>query len=214
VEEKIMNVLVIAPHPDDESIGCGGTICLHVARGDRVSAVFLTSGELGLKKLPREKAWATREAEAQKAGKILGLHELYFLRCPDWMLNEHKRETVQVLAPILKQAAPEIIYLPHPDEWHPDHKESLPILKAALKQSRLKSPTLFGYEVWTPLSAHDHVEDISPVMARKLRAVRAHRSQLGGFKYDRAIAGLNQYRGEMAAKVRYAEVFQTLKTGK
>ena len=62
-----MNIMVIAPHPDDESIGCGGTICLHTAKGDHVSVVFLTSGELGLKHLPPEEAWKIREQEAAKA---------------------------------------------------------------------------------------------------------------------------------------------------
>jgi len=205
-----MNVLVIAPHPDDESIGCGGAISLHVQRHDRVSAVFLTSGELGLKRLAREEAWKIREAEARKAGKILRVAELFFLRCPDWFLGKNKSQTARLLAPVLKQVRPELVYLPHPNEWHPDHQATLPILKTALKQSGLKIPWLRAYEVWTPLSQYDDVEDITSVMSRKLRAVRAHRSQVNDFKYDRAIAGLNQYRGEMATKTRYAEVFQTL----
>jgi N-acetylglucosamine malate deacetylase 1 len=209
-----MNVLVIAPHPDDESIGCGGAVCLHVQRHDRVSAVFLTSGELGLKRLPREEAWKIRETEARKAGKILGLAELFFLRYPDWFLGQNKAQAAKLLRPILKQVVPETIYLPHPNEWHPDHQAAMPILKAALKRSGVKVPTLRGYEVWTPMSHYDDVEDISAVMSRKLRAVRAHRSQVKDFKYGCAIAGLNQYRGEMAAKTRYAEVFQTLSVEK
>jgi LmbE family N-acetylglucosaminyl deacetylase len=54
------------------------------------------------------------------------------------------------------------------------------------------------------------VEDISRVMPRKLKALKAHRSQLKEFNYERAIKGLNQYRGELAAKGRYAEVFSRL----
>ena len=78
-----MNVLVIAPHPDDESIGCGGALCLHSRRGDRSSVVYLTSGELGLKHLPRHDAWLTREREAAQAAKILGIARMFFLRLAD-----------------------------------------------------------------------------------------------------------------------------------
>src|SRR5438093_1072629 len=87
-ENEVMNVLVVAPHPDDESIGCGGALCLHAQKGDRVVAVFLTSGELGLKHFPCEKAWQIREREARAAAKILGLAEIFFLRQPDWSVGE------------------------------------------------------------------------------------------------------------------------------
>ena len=205
-----MNVLVIAPHPDDECIGCGGTLCRHTAKGDRVVAVFLTSGELGLKHLARERAWAIREREAKAAAKILGLVAVEFLRQPDWTLGDQVAKAAHALRPILKREAPRLIYLPHPRDWHPDHRAALPVLRAALRGAKRAAPELRGYEVWTPLSEPDHVEDITAVMPRKLRALRAHRSQLSEFDYARAVRGLNQFRGELAAKCRYAEVFQTL----
>lgn len=205
-----MNVLVIAPHPDDEAIGCGGTLCKHAERGDRVTAVFLTSGELGLKHLPREQAWTVRETEARKAGKILGVAAVNFLRLPDWMVGDELNQGAVLLRPILKAEQPDLIYLPHPREWHPDHQAAWPLLRRALRRYAGKIPAFRGYEVWTPLANHDHVEDITEVMSRKLRALRAHKSQLSEFDYERAVRGLNQYRGELSAKCRYAEVFQTL----
>src|SRR5512139_3826571 len=117
-----MNVLVLAPHPDDETLGCGGTLCLHADHGDSVTAVFLTSGELGLKHLPREKAWAVREAEARKAASILGLRETFFLRCSDWMLGDEIQKAARLLRPILKHTEPKLIYLPHPLDGHPVHQ--------------------------------------------------------------------------------------------
>ena len=205
-----MNILVIAPHPDDESIGCGGTVCLHVQRGDRVSAVFLTSGELGLKHLAREDAWKTREKEARKAAKILGLAQVDFLRQPDWFLGDHIEAAANSVVEILKREKPQIVYLPHVKEWHPDHQACLPIIQAALKAIGQVDVQLRCYEIWTPLGEYDHVENITAVMPQKLKAIRAHRSQMNEFAYDRAISGLNQYRGVIAGKCRFAEVFQTV----
>ena len=206
-----MTVLVIAPHPDDESIGCGGALRLHVLRKDRVLAVFLTSGELGLKHLRPEEAWRIREREARKAAKILGLAELAFLRRPDWTLGDDVNGAARLLRPILEAASPDLIYLPHPADCHPDHQAALPIVGAALRRRSRRAPILRGYEVWTPLAEHDHLENISSVMRVKLRALRAHQSQLKGkFDYERAVTGLNQFRGALSGRLAYAEVFQTL----
>jgi LmbE family N-acetylglucosaminyl deacetylase len=205
-----MNILVLAPHPDDETIGCGGTLCLHEQRGDRVIVAYLTSGELGLKKLPCRKAWAVREKEARAAAKILGVAKVYFLRQPDWMLQDHLAVAAEVLRPVLQLEKPQVIYLPHESDAHPDHRASLHILRLALRPLNGVRPELRAYEVWTPLPAHDRLEDISRVMPRKLRALRAHASQLDEFDYERAVRGLNAFRGELAARTRYAEVFRTM----
>ena len=203
-----MNVLVVAPHPDDEAIGCGGAVCLHVARGDRVVVAFLTSGELGLKHLPRDEAWRVREGEARNAGNILGLAEMHFLRCPDWFLNESVPDAAGLLQPVVDGEQPQVIYFPHPQEPHPDHQAAAWILEMTLQRCKKRPAALYGYEVWSPLLAYDHTQDISKVMARKLRAVRCHRSQLSVHHYDRAVKGLNQYRGCLAGRCRYAEVFR------
>jgi LmbE family N-acetylglucosaminyl deacetylase len=203
-------ILILAPHPDDEVLGCGGTACQHEATGDQVSVVFLTSGELGLKHLEREKVRQVREEEAGKAAAILGLTIVAFLRGPDWGVADTVGRLAQELRPILQRENPDRIYLPHPADGHPDHQATLAVLRRALARSKTKPPELLAYEVWTPLAAFDQVVDITGWMPRKLKALRAHRSQLRDFDYVRAIEGLNAYRGALAAKRPYVEVFQTL----
>src|SRR5215211_273893 len=154
-----MNVLVVAPHPDDEAIGCGGAICLHAACGARVTAVFLTSGELGLKHLPREEAWRAREAEAEAAAAVLGVARLAFLRGPDWTLGDHADEVAAALRAIVEEEGPHLVYLPHESDEHPDHRAAPPIVRTALRGRA--APALLAYEVWTPLSSYDEVKDVS-----------------------------------------------------
>jgi LmbE family N-acetylglucosaminyl deacetylase len=205
-----LNVLVISPHPDDESIGPGGSLWLHHQRGDRVSVVHLTSGELGLKHIAREQAWALREAEAGEAAAILGIEKTHFLRLPDWGVQEHLDVARPRLVEVLLGASPDLIYAPHADDEHPDHAAASPLLLESLRLVPHLAPRILTYEVWTPLSRFDHTEDISAVMPRKLDAIRAHRSQLEQFRYDRAAEGLAAYRGALAAKCDRAEVFLTL----
>src|SRR4051812_35523670 len=104
-----MNVLIIAPHPDDESIGCGGTICLHAARGDRVAVGFLTSGELGLRDIPPVKAWSVREREAEKAAEILGIASLEFLRFADRHVGDHIQTAAEALKLVIAREEPQLI---------------------------------------------------------------------------------------------------------
>jgi LmbE family N-acetylglucosaminyl deacetylase len=82
------------------------------------------------------------------------------------------------------------------------------VTRLAVASAEIPIPFMATYEAWTPLAEYNHVEDISDVMERKLQAIQCYPSQLTGFRYDRAIRGLNEYRGALAAKCDYAEVFQ------
>jgi LmbE family N-acetylglucosaminyl deacetylase len=204
-------VLVVAPHPDDEAIGCGGAVLLHRQRGERVHVAFLTSGERGIDGVAPEEVRSIRETEAARAAEVLDVERIDFLRLPDLGLLGAVEAGARRLGEVLKAQRPGLIYLPHPDEAHPDHQATLPLVRAALGGiPGGPLPELRAYEVWTPMTRYNWPEDISSVMARKLRAVRCYQSQLRGFRYDRAVRGLNQYRGCLAARCRYAEVFQSL----
>jgi len=205
-----MTVLVIAPHPDDETIGCGGALCQHARTRDRIMVVFLTSGELGLKHLAREDAWQIREEEARLACRTLRCVPPVFLRFPDWGLREHVGEIAEQVGGILQREQPGRVYLPHPHDDHPDHQAAWPMMRQVLGTRPASIPDLLGYEVWSPMAAYDVVKDITPDWTRKLRALKCHASQLAEIDYERAMRGLSQYRGIVAARCRFAEVFQSL----
>jgi N-acetylglucosamine malate deacetylase 1 len=208
-----MRLLVIAPHPDDESIGCGGTILLHRQRGDPVSVVFLTSGERGIVGAAPEVAMRVRESEAAAAAEVLGIEQLEFLRFADSACNKCVAQIAERLRSVIDRVQPQALLLPHPEDQHPDHLACLPIVQAALRGVP-DPPELRGYEIWTPLHSFQYVEDISAVMPHKLRAIAAHRSQVAQLRYELAAAGLNSYRGVFAGACEYAEVMSWLPPGR
>lgn len=166
-----MNVLVIAPHPDDEAIGPGGTLWKHSRRGDRIRVVFLTSGELGLKSMPAEQAWDVRESEARRATRVLGIEHLDFLRLPDWGVDDHRERAIAALGRIMESHPPNVIYLPHTQDDHPDHAACVPVMDPVLEAYRGPSPRVLAYELWSPMLRFDEVEDISDALQYKLQAI-------------------------------------------
>lgn len=204
-------VLVLSPHPDDESIGCGGTICQHVAVGDEVRVIFLTSGEKGGHGASLEMVRKTREAEARAAARILGVEQIEFWRAPDGGLSATRKLLIR-LTGLLKEWRPDIVYTTHPGEAHPDHRAAPRILQRGLGLAQIRSPVIYLFEIWTPIGKLDHIVDISRWMNTKLRAVRRYRSQCAVVQFDAAVAGLNRYRGEMHSwpEGEFAEVFKRM----
>jgi N-acetylglucosamine malate deacetylase 1 len=209
----VSRVLVLSPHPDDESIGCGGTLRDHVMRGDRVEVIFLTSGERGVRGRPPEEVARVREREAAAAAAILGLAQIEFWREPDGLLRGRRR-LVERLRSTLAAFRPEVLYVPHLRDMHPDHRAMARLARGALADAQTDVPPVEArmFEVWTPLQRIDWVVDISPHLDAKLAAVRAHESQCAIMRFDEAVRGLARYRGEMHSWPGgdYAEVFERL----
>lgn len=191
-------VLVVSPHPDDESIGCGGTLRLHSLAGDDVRVVFLTSGENGgwWVESPQELI-DRRQAEAARAAEILGVGQIEFWREPDAMLRA-SGALVARLASVLGSWKPDLLYAPHTHEDSPDHRAAArAVLRALRALSPERRPVARFFEVWTPVSRVDAIVDISDVLDAKIAAIRAHESQCEIMRFDEAAVALARYRGEM-----------------
>ena len=201
-------VLIVSPHPDDEAIGCGGTIARHVAEGDHVRVLFLTSGENGGHGRPPAEMGPIREQEARAAAQVLGVEAVLFWRLTDGGVQV-TAELVRRLREMLTGLGVERIYVPHPAEWHPDHQAAAMLVRAAIQGL---SVDVLGFEVWTPLTTIDEKVDITPFVERKRAAIKAHGSQCELLSYDEAALGLARYRGELHnwPTRGYAEVFQRL----
>ncbi|MGI8603237.1 MAG: PIG-L deacetylase family protein [Verrucomicrobiales bacterium] len=202
-------ILVIAPHPDDEAIGLGGTLRRHIEQGDHVEVIFLTSGEKGSPTHSPEQLRPMREREAEAAANILGYQHLEFWRQPDGAL-EVTDDLVARLASKLNETRPNLVYVPHEGEMHPDHRAAARLVARAAASLNHDAPSVLLFEVWTPLQQFDYVEDISAQIDTKLNAIRAHKSQCDIMRFDEAAKALSRYRGEMHCWPGgpYAEVFR------
>lgn len=207
-------VIVFSPHPDDDILGCGGTLVKHVKENARVIIVYFTSGEKAFTPPTPEELARIREEEAKEAAHFLGVHELVFLREPDGNLT-NSTALVDKVAALISDLEPDIIYVTHKVELHPDHMAANSIVVDAvgtLKKSF--HPLVLGYEVWTPLETITHISDISTEITQKLNALAKHNSQVTFFNYLDAVKSLDRYRGIMQAyeigKVEYAECFKKI----
>jgi LmbE family N-acetylglucosaminyl deacetylase len=214
-------VLVFAPHPDDDVIGCGGSIVKHVEAGRDVAVVYLTSGEAGSLQHGKTALAAIRETEAREAAASLGVSDLVFLRHPDGGL-EAGPSLISELVSLLRARRPEIVYLPHSADGGTDHRAaSAAVMEAISRAAGCWFPecgavpwsvgVALGYEVWTPLARVTYAEDVTAIIERKLAALALHRSQVADVAYADAVRGLNRFRGAMIGAGTYCECFEVLR---
>ena len=211
-------IVVLAPHMDDEVLGCGGTIARHVRAGASVTVIFLTDGRHGSmtngvvgesERVRRQhELIAIRKQEAGRAGEVLGVHAVIFLDAEDRQLRSDIHAAGR-LRDVLDSRRPNLVYLPFFLDRHPDHRAANDVLLTATAGTALDFECR-GYEVWTPLFPNCLVR-IDETIELKKSAMACYQSQLAEMDYLHHVLGLNAYRSSALGKaVRFAEAFHAL----
>ena len=149
-------ILIIAAHPDDEVLGCGGTIARHVQSKDEVNIVFLSDGVSSRKKL--NQSIEERNASAFKASEILGIKPPKFLNFPDNKMDTIALlEIVKKLEKVIYKIKPEIIYTHHIGDLNVDHRIThQAVMTACRPQPNFSVKKILSFEVLSSTEWNSH----------------------------------------------------------
>jgi N-acetylglucosamine malate deacetylase 1 len=210
--------IVFAPHPDDEVIGCGGSLLHATRRGEPVHVVTLGARLSS----PPEQHLSEQDylQETLDAHAVLGVSSHAALQIEPRTLTL-TRELTLILVTQLRACRARFVYMPHAGEVDLEHRTTAAAALEALWMAQspyfpecgppMPPPELvLGYEVWTPLSSFQLAVDISDTLEEKKKAMNCYRSQALHSDWASAIEGLARYRGVTTGAGAFAEVFQVI----
>ena len=178
-----IRTIIIAPHPDDETLGAGGLIAGQRRLGVPVSVVAVTDGDAAYANVPD--LAVRRRVEQDNALEILDVRGSSIVRfgLPDSLVAKHEEKLTELLIPLVQQK-PVMVVAPWPLDWHPDHEACGRATEAACKKAGAQ---VVFYLFWTwhskPLKSLAHqplrrLELDHQLLTTKLAALQCHRSQL------------------------------------
>jgi LmbE family N-acetylglucosaminyl deacetylase len=220
-----MQILIIAAHPDDEVLGCGGTIVKHLQNGDEVHVVILAEGVTSRDKVRERESRAGELSQlaraAQGAGRILGVQSVELYDFPDNRMDSvDLLDVVKVVETAVDRYKPDTVYTHHAGDVNIDHR----IVHQAVVTACRPLPgqwvkTLLFFEVpssseWqtpgsAPAFAPSYFVDISNCLDKKLQALETYESEMRSWPHPRSLAAvehLARWRGSMVG-VEAAEGF-------
>lgn len=184
-------VLVFAPHPDDEVLGCGGTLALLQQAGCEVQVVVVTDGG-GAGFIADPDTTIKRKAESTEALSLLGIGAPQFLDQPDGQFVSNERLVTDVTK-LIASNRPDWLFIPSPLDYHRDHVSISEFLLGCVRRSGC-SPRIFLYEIWCPLPI-TRVVNISTVISQKKAALACYRIPQSHRDYQLANLSLAAFRG-------------------
>lgn len=201
------SMLVVAPHQDDEAIGCGGALALQALSGRRASVVILKDGadEFGDVSMTRAELQELRNAESRKAAREIGIEAPVFLGLRD--LRAGADAAASALRRTIDERRIDAVFTPFVLDGHPDHRACNFILARALADLDRPLRT-FQYEVWSHCIPNVLVI-IDRVVETKDRMLACFAFANKAHDYAHATKGLNMFHSRLlpAGKARYVECF-------
>tara|TARA_B100000780_G_scaffold277400_1_gene248024 strand:- start:3629 stop:4291 length:663 start_codon:yes stop_codon:yes gene_type:complete len=217
-----MKILVVAPHPDDEVLGAGGTILRYKSEGHSVAWLIVT-------KISDDFGWTPeqiikREVEISSIQKFYDFDEVFELGFPTTKLDTvPMAEIVEDISNVIKTFCPDELLIPHLGDIHTDHQIihkailsctkwfRYPFIKRILSYETL-SETDFGLDASTHFIPNVYI-DISDFLERKIKSMEIYSSEMGSFPFPRSrtsMESLARYRGSSSG-FEAAESFQLLR---
>jgi len=217
------SILVVAAHPDDETLGCGGTLLKHRQSMDKISWLIVTA-------MTRACGYAEnkimcREKEIEAVTRAYGFSDVFQLGFPAAALDTLSLSSIiQKIREAIIKAKAEVIYLPHAGDLHTDHQITHRAVIASTRSFRtpevkkiLVYETISETEFCVPTKKHNFVPnifvDVSSLIGKKVAIMRLYKSEIKQSPFPRSsknIKALATFRGAMAG-VRYAESFMLIR---
>jgi len=204
-----MKILVVSPHPDDETLGAGGTLLKFRKEGAKLFWLNFTNMREEYGYLSKD--IRKRQVEIQKVAKLYGFRECYDLQLEPCALSDYpKKELIEKTADILKRIRPEVIILPFKNDPHSDHRIVFDTLYSSTKVFRapfIKEILMMEILSETDSASMDYVFnpnyfiDVSAFMKKKIKILQYYKSELAQHPFPRSVANvraLATYRGAMA----------------
>ena len=214
-----MRTLVIAPHPDDETLGVGGTLLRRKSEGAKTAWLIMTQ----MDQIEDTKS-QKRKNEVLKVSEIFGFDKIYQLGFPTTKLDQIPMfELVNGISKVVNEFQPTEIFLPHPSDIHSDHKITFQAASSCTKWFRFPSiKRILAYETLSEtdfgLSRENNFHpnyyvDIEKYLDQKIIAMRTYQSEISSFPFPRSvesIRSLSSLRGSSSG-FKAAEAFELLK---
>ena len=221
---QMETVLIVAAHPDDEVLGCGGTIARHVHQGDDTHVIFMTDG-VGSRSPASKLAKKSRADSAKAALKILGVDQVYFFDFPDnGMDSIPLLNIVKRLEKLASKINPSVVYTHHYGDLNVDHRiTNQSVLTCFRPEPGNPVKKIFGFEIVSSTEWNDphlgpflptHFVDIVGFQDIKMEALRAYEEEMRNYPHSRShehLLALTKHRGA-GIGLNYAEAFTVIRS--